>query len=92
MLRPNEGWRLVTYLAAPDFADKALPRDPIELGSLLGRGSFGTVYQGVWQGRPVAVKVIPHSARDACNELTNEASLILKFNHPNVLKVCGSSA
>ena len=29
----------------------------LELGHLLGKGSFGSVYYGTWHGAPVAVKV-----------------------------------
>lgn len=31
--------------------------DGLELGHLLGKGSFGSVYYGSWMGTPVAVKV-----------------------------------
>ena len=30
----------------------------IELGKLIGRGSFGSVYEGRWKGREVALKQI----------------------------------
>lgn len=48
------------------LADAAQP--PVEgvtLGVLLGRGSFGRVHAGEWQGRKVAVKVASCSARQA---------------------------
>ncbi len=31
----------------------------VSLGPLLGRGSYGRVHRGVWQGQQIAVKV-PH--------------------------------
>ena len=34
-----------------------IPFDDLELGPLLGKGSFGRVYRGHWEERPVAVKV-----------------------------------
>ena len=37
---------------------KKHPWEDVELGPLIGQGSFGKVYRGVWNGAPVAVKVI----------------------------------
>lgn len=33
------------------------PFDDVELGPLLGQGSFGKVYRGLWHGMQIAVKV-----------------------------------
>jgi hypothetical protein len=43
MLSPEDGWRLVSFVASPRLPAAASPSDPIEVGPLLGRGSFGTV-------------------------------------------------
>ncbi len=44
-------------------AAKRHPWEDVELGPLIGQGSFGKVYRGVWNGAPVAVKVghLPHA-------------------------------
>ena len=57
----------------------------IELGVLLGAGSFGRVYKGRWQGRDVAVKVMQHDARTA-SRIANEVELMMMMEHPNILK------
>ncbi|CAL5218507.1 g194 [Coccomyxa viridis] len=43
---------------------KKQPWEDVELGPLIGQGSFGKVYRGVWNGAPVAVKII-HMANDS---------------------------
>ncbi|KAK9915712.1 hypothetical protein WJX75_003037 [Coccomyxa subellipsoidea] len=43
---------------------KRHPWEDVELGPLIGQGSFGKVYRGVWNGAPVAVKII-HMANDS---------------------------
>jgi hypothetical protein len=38
-------------------ASKPIPFDNLKLGPILGKGSFGRVYRGIYNGGPVAVKV-----------------------------------
>lgn len=37
------------------------PFEGLLLGSLIGQGSFGRVYRGLWKGQVVGVKVIPYT-------------------------------
>ena len=48
------------------------PWDDIELGPLIGAGSFGKVYRGVWNGAHVAVKARarPSHAEPCCCRAT----------------------
>ena len=41
-----------TSLREPPFPD-------LELGTLLGKGGYGSVYRGTFEGQPCAVKVSP---------------------------------
>jgi serine/threonine protein kinase len=59
--------------------------DGIQLGTLLGAGSFGRVYAGTWQGSPVAVKVITHSRADD-TRISQELTLSVSFDHPNLVR------
>ena len=51
---------------------------------LLGKGGFGTVFEGVWCEKLVAIKRIPLSDL-ASNEREEEA--LQKLDHPNVIKL-----
>ncbi len=56
----------------------------INKNKILGEGSSGIVFEGVWEGIPVAIKRIP------VNDTTNserEAKALRHFNHGNVIKL-----
>jgi serine/threonine protein kinase len=50
---------------------------------ILGKGGFGIVFEGVWRGKPVAIKRIALSDITS-NEREEEA--LKKLDHPNVIK------
>jgi predicted Ser/Thr protein kinase len=60
----------------------------LQAEALIAHGGFGSVYQGLWQGLEVAIKVIPQrmdhseSVREAV-----ELAVMTTVSHPNILGV-----
>ena len=52
-----DGTQTGLHAASGVLQPDALPFEGLELGPLVGRGSFGRVYRGRWQDKTVAVKV-----------------------------------
>ena len=60
-----------TAASAASFGSCAAARAPppfegLEVGALLGRGGYGSVYRGTYQGQPCAVKVCLQACDGAC--------------------------
>jgi hypothetical protein len=52
-------------------ATKPIPFDNLKLGPILGKGSFGRVYPGIYNGVPVAVKVPHYTVLSSCPPSSN---------------------
>eukprot|EP00002_Diphylleia_rotans_P037319 TRINITY_DN832_c0_g1_i12.p1 TRINITY_DN832_c0_g1~~TRINITY_DN832_c0_g1_i12.p1 ORF type:complete len:2157 (+),score=329.35 TRINITY_DN832_c0_g1_i12:121-6591(+) len=65
----------------------SIPFSELELGRLLGTGSFGEVYAGVWRGANVAVKrfVFTGNSRILIQEFEKEVGIMVELRHPNVV-------
>ncbi|RYD22328.1 MAG: protein kinase [Verrucomicrobiaceae bacterium] len=81
--------------AAESVAMEEIPFEELEIGSLLGEGASGHIYQGSWNGDEVAVKIfkggmtsdgLPDSEMSACLAAGNHPGLIGALgrisNHP----------
>ncbi|GLI62433.1 hypothetical protein VaNZ11_005052, partial [Volvox africanus] len=65
--------------------------EAIKLETVIGYGSFGTVYKGTWQGLPVAVKTLVFSiSNENRRRALQEAALCASINHPNVVATYSS--
>ena len=61
--------------------------------SLLGEGGFGPVYRGrLEDGRDVAVKRLGAGSRQGTREFRNEATLLSRVQHRNVVNLIGYCA
>ena len=59
--------------------------DTIQIGPPLGRGGMANVFNGKYGAIPVALK----EARNSLDALLNEAAILMKLKHPNVVQVYG---
>ncbi|GBF87404.1 hypothetical protein Rsub_00115 [Raphidocelis subcapitata] len=85
----GSSWRLMSKFSAPwaGAADANSPQlDQVQLGVLIGAGSFGRVYKGRWQGRDVAVKVMLHNDLQLSERIQSEIRLMLSFRHTNIVE------
>ncbi|XP_071721209.1 uncharacterized protein [Rutidosis leptorrhynchoides] len=58
----------------------------------IGEGSCGTVYQGLWYGSDVAIKIFEHQelSYDMLVSFKQEVSLMKRLRHPNILLFMGA--
>ncbi|RLN88630.1 hypothetical protein BBJ28_00018053, partial [Nothophytophthora sp. Chile5] len=69
-----------------------IPRDQVIIQNLMGRGAFGEVYLGLFNGAQVAVKMLPQGTRKDVtyiNAFLEEAKLAAGMEHPNVVNLVG---
>jgi len=75
------------------LSNKVDPFDDVKLGQLLGTGSYGRVYRGMWNGAVVAVKVLEHLQRDDDPGAPDkEAILNGQLSHPSIVQMYKSCA
>ena len=74
-----------------DRDDKYISPSKLQLQEELGRGAFGLVYKGVYQGGVVAVKAMAISDDDVRELITREVSLLKEVSHPAIVKFIGIS-
>ena len=56
----------------------------------LGSGEFGTVYEGMWLSKPIAIKTLKNSSVEQDKvKFLQEAAIMGQFHHPNIVKLHG---
>ncbi|CAH8648992.1 unnamed protein product [Schistosoma mattheei] len=75
---------------------RVIQSNELEIGSSLGEGEFGKVFQGVWhtdarRGLQVAIKIMDikqMNEEETCDFL-NEISIMHRLNHPDIVQLLG---
>ncbi|KAK1931063.1 putative serine/threonine-protein kinase drkB [Phytophthora citrophthora] len=71
---------------------KRIPREEVQLGYIIARGSFGQVYSGLFRGEKVAVKtLLPEEKEENVNNFLNEVKIAATLNHPHIIRFIGVS-
>ncbi|KAH3758133.1 protein kinase [Pelomyxa schiedti] len=72
-------------------ANEELDLKDIQLGNVIGTGTFGHVYKAKWKGVTVAIKKLPSHclSHEFMREFRKEVSIMRALTHPNVLQFFG---
>ncbi|ETO60232.1 TKL protein kinase [Phytophthora nicotianae P1976] len=71
-----------------------IPRDNVFVEDLIGRGGYGEVYKGTYEGRAVAVKMLFPETRKSTRHVTEfltEVKMMTVMDHPRVVEFIGVS-
>ncbi|KAK8450507.1 hypothetical protein SEVIR_6G039900v4 [Setaria viridis] len=71
------------------FREIAVATQNFSDSAILGRGGFGTVYKGTFEDKEIAVKRLCKGSGQGVVEFKNEAVLIAKLQHRNLVKLLG---
>ncbi|TYI96498.1 hypothetical protein E1A91_D01G077200v1, partial [Gossypium mustelinum] len=79
-------WKLQLF----SFASVSAATDNFSVANKLGEGGFGPVYKGVLlKGHEIAVKRLSRRSGQGWEELKNEAIVIAKLQHKNLVRLLG---
>ena len=98
--RVEEGWRSDGINPSTDVSHltnhvqgEIIPYSQLEVDKKpIGKGGFGEVYAGRWQGTPIAFKKLlyQHISRKLHNSFTKEVRILATLDHPYTVKMFGA--
>ncbi|KAK4576450.1 hypothetical protein RGQ29_027131 [Quercus rubra] len=88
--KPGDGKKKEVKMPLFSFKSVAAATDNFSDANKLGEGGFGPVYKGILRkGDEVAVKRLSKRSGQGWEELKNEAMLIAKLQHKNLVRLLG---
>uniref|UniRef100_A0A7N2MBZ8 non-specific serine/threonine protein kinase n=1 Tax=Quercus lobata TaxID=97700 RepID=A0A7N2MBZ8_QUELO len=88
--KPGDGKKKEVKMPLFSLKSVSAATDNFSDANKLGEGGFGPVYKGILQkGDEVAVKRLSKRSGQGCEELKNEAMLIAKLQHKNLVRLLG---
>jgi len=72
---------------------KQINVENIKVLNRIGKGTFGEVFKGIWNGTEVGVKFLNSTSltEDFINDFMKEVNIMRALLHPNVLQFLGAS-
>ena len=91
--RPNSklrGIMLERYRALAEIPE--IPGLDLKIDeAVLAQGSYSDVFKAAWKDRSVVVKKLRIDPKEHLDEIKKETSLAISLNHPNIVKVLGTT-
>eukprot|EP00520_Triparma_pacifica_P006010 CAMPEP_0118656516 /NCGR_PEP_ID=MMETSP0785-20121206/13529_1 /TAXON_ID=91992 /ORGANISM="Bolidomonas pacifica, Strain CCMP 1866" /LENGTH=882 /DNA_ID=CAMNT_0006549377 /DNA_START=68 /DNA_END=2713 /DNA_ORIENTATION=- len=79
----------MTQESQNELREVLISSEDVETGPLIGKGGFGSIHQGEYEGEIVAIKQLQHLEDDTVDRFRFECFLMKSLRHPNVVRLIG---
>lgn len=67
-----------------------IPFQDLTVGRVIGRGAFGVVHEGKYEGKDVAIKVLHQLKQTDIEEFCREGRTMMNLQHPRIIRFTGA--